>query len=102
MPNYPALGCILWRCVLLRDGLCKKSATDVRAILITNEEMAFTGELTWTLTDLNLSALWVVSIGVVLMVGGSIPGHTRVLSTTIFEHVEIGKYAQAHASLPSC
>jgi len=49
MPNYPALGCILWRCVLLRDGLCKKSATDVRAILITNEEMAFTGELTWDL-----------------------------------------------------
>ena len=29
------------------------------------------------LTDLDLSALWVVSIGVVLMVGGSIPD-TRV------------------------
>ncbi len=35
--------------------------------------------------------------GVVLMVGGSIPGQTRVLSTTIFEHVEVGEYAQAHA-----
>jgi molybdate transport system permease protein len=35
--------------------------------------------------------------GVVLMVGGSIPGHTRVLSTTIFEHVEAMEYAQAHA-----
>jgi molybdate transport system permease protein len=35
--------------------------------------------------------------GVVLMVGGSIPGQTRVLSTTIFEHVELGEYAQAHA-----
>jgi molybdate transport system permease protein len=34
--------------------------------------------------------------GVVLMVGGSIPGHTRVLSTSIFEHVEVGEYAQAH------
>lgn len=34
--------------------------------------------------------------GVVLMVGGSIPGQTRVLSTTIFEHVEVGEYAQAH------
>lgn len=34
--------------------------------------------------------------GVVLMVGGSIPGQTRVLSTTIFEHVELGEYAQAH------
>ena len=35
--------------------------------------------------------------GVVLMVGGSIPGETRVLSTTIFEHVEAMEYAQAHA-----
>lgn len=35
--------------------------------------------------------------GVVLMVGGSIPGETRVLSTTIFEHVEVMEYAQAHA-----
>ncbi|MBL8036023.1 MAG: molybdate ABC transporter permease subunit [Nitrospira sp.] len=35
--------------------------------------------------------------GVVLMVGGSIPGQTRVLSTTIFEHVEVMEYAQAHA-----
>jgi molybdate transport system permease protein len=34
--------------------------------------------------------------GVVLMVGGSIPGQTRVLSTTIFEHVEAMEYAQAH------
>ncbi len=35
--------------------------------------------------------------GVVLMVGGSIPGQTRVLSTTIFEHVEVMEYTQAHA-----
>jgi molybdate transport system permease protein len=35
--------------------------------------------------------------GVVLMVGGSIPGQTRVLSTTIFEHVEVMEYGQAHA-----
>lgn len=35
--------------------------------------------------------------GVVLMVGGSIPGQTRVLSTTIFEHVEAMEYVQAHA-----
>jgi molybdate transport system permease protein len=34
--------------------------------------------------------------GVVLMVGGSIPAQTRVLSTTIFEHVETMEYAQAH------
>jgi molybdate transport system permease protein len=35
--------------------------------------------------------------GVVLMVGGSIPGQTRVLSTTIFDHVEVMEYGQAHA-----
>ncbi|MFI5223703.1 MAG: molybdate ABC transporter permease subunit, partial [Nitrospirales bacterium] len=35
--------------------------------------------------------------GVVLMVGGSIPGQTKVLSTTIFSHVEAMEYAQAHA-----
>lgn len=34
--------------------------------------------------------------GVVLMVGGSIPGETRVLATTIFEHVEIMEYDQAN------
>ena len=34
--------------------------------------------------------------GVVLMVGGSIPGQTKVLSTTIFDHVEMMEYAQAH------
>lgn len=35
--------------------------------------------------------------GVVLMVGGSIPGTTKVLSTTIFDHVEVLEYPQAHA-----
>ncbi|RMF40926.1 MAG: molybdate ABC transporter permease subunit [Alphaproteobacteria bacterium] len=34
--------------------------------------------------------------GVVLMVGGSIPGQTRVISIAIFEHVETLEYAQAH------
>lgn len=34
--------------------------------------------------------------GVVLMVGGSIPGKTRVLSTTVFDHVEVMEYQQAH------
>lgn len=43
---------------------------------------------------MELNALW-VSIRVMLMVGGSIPGHTRALSTTIFEHVEVGKYVHA-------
>lgn len=35
--------------------------------------------------------------GVVLMIGGNIPGLTRVVSTQIYGHVEALEYAQAHA-----
>lgn len=34
--------------------------------------------------------------GVVLMIGGNIPGKTRVVSTEIYSHVEAMEYAQAH------
>ena len=34
--------------------------------------------------------------GVVLMIGGNIPGETKVLSIAIYDHVEAGKYGQAH------
>lgn len=34
--------------------------------------------------------------GVVLMVGGNIPGETRVISIAIYEHVETLNYADAH------
>mgnify|MGYP000524122384 FL=1 len=34
--------------------------------------------------------------GVVLMLGGNIPGQTRVVSTQIYGHVEALEYAQAH------
>jgi molybdate transport system permease protein len=34
--------------------------------------------------------------GVVLMIGGNIPGQTRVLSVAIYEHVEAGEFDQAH------
>lgn len=34
--------------------------------------------------------------GVVLMIGGNIPGETRVLSIAIYEHVEALEYANAH------
>lgn len=34
--------------------------------------------------------------GVVLMIGGNIPGHTRVVSTQIYGYVEAMEYAQAH------
>lgn len=35
--------------------------------------------------------------GVILMIGGSIPGKTRVASVAIFEEVESMNYSQAHA-----
>jgi molybdate transport system permease protein len=35
--------------------------------------------------------------GVVLMVGGNIPGRTQVISIAVFEHVETIEYAAAHA-----
>jgi molybdate transport system permease protein len=34
--------------------------------------------------------------GVVLMIGGSIPGETKVLSVAIYDHVETLEYDQAH------
>lgn len=34
--------------------------------------------------------------GVVLMVGGNIPGSTKVVSIAVYEHVETIEYAQAH------
>jgi molybdate transport system permease protein len=34
--------------------------------------------------------------GVVLMIGGNIPGQTRVISVQIFDHVEALEYTQAH------
>jgi molybdate transport system permease protein len=34
--------------------------------------------------------------GIVLMVGGSIPGETRVVSIAIYQHVEALEYPEAH------
>jgi molybdate transport system permease protein len=34
--------------------------------------------------------------GVVLMIGGNIPGQTRVLSVAIYDHVEATEFAKAH------
>jgi molybdate transport system permease protein len=34
--------------------------------------------------------------GVVLMIGGNIPGETRVLSVALYDHVEAMEYASAH------
>jgi len=34
--------------------------------------------------------------GIILMIGGSIPGETRVLSIALFDHVESLNYQNAH------
>ncbi|NQZ09247.1 MAG: ABC transporter permease subunit, partial [Algicola sp.] len=34
--------------------------------------------------------------GVVLMIGGNIPGETQVLSIALFDHVEALEYSEAH------
>ena len=34
--------------------------------------------------------------GIVLMLGGNLPGQTRTLSVQIYDHVEALEYAQAH------
>ncbi len=34
--------------------------------------------------------------GVVLMIGGNIPGQTQVVSVQIYDHVEVLNYAAAH------
>ncbi|HUJ74809.1 MAG TPA: molybdate ABC transporter permease subunit, partial [bacterium] len=76
-------------------------------------------EAAWTLRASPLDAFWSVGLpmafrgfltaavlafahtlgefGVVLMVGGNIPGQTRVLSIAIYEEVETLNYATAHA-----
>lgn len=49
------------------------------------------------LTAITLSfAHTVGEFGVVLMVGGSIPGKTQVLSIAVYEHVETLNFSQAH------
>ncbi len=49
----------------------------------------------WTAAVLSF-AHTVGEFGVVLMLGGNIPGETRVVSTQIYGHVEAMEYAQAH------
>jgi molybdate transport system permease protein len=56
--------------------------------------LALRGFLTATVLSF---AHTVGEFGVVLMVGGNIPGQTKVISIAIYEHVETLNYAQAHA-----
>jgi molybdate transport system permease protein len=56
--------------------------------------LARPGYLTATVMGL---AHTVGEFGVVLMIGGNIPGQTRTVSVQIYDHVEAIEYAQAHA-----
>ena len=49
----------------------------------------------WTAAILSF-AHTVGEFGVVLMIGGNIPGRTQVISTQLYGHVEAMEYAQAH------
>lgn len=55
--------------------------------------LAFPGFLTASILTF---AHTVGEFGVVLMIGGNIPGRTRVVSVQIYDHVEALEYTQAH------
>jgi molybdate transport system permease protein len=55
--------------------------------------LARTGLLTATVLAF---AHTIGEFGVVLMIGGNIPGETQVLSIAIYDHVEALEYANAH------
>lgn len=69
-------------------------ATPLDAFFTVALPLAKPGLLTATVLSF---AHTVGEFGVVLMIGGNIPGSTRVVSTQIYGHVEAMEYAQAHA-----
>lgn len=68
-------------------------ATPLDAFLTVASPMAARGYLTATVLSF---AHTIGEFGVVLMVGGNIPGQTKVVSIAIYEHVETINYAAAH------
>ena len=68
-------------------------ASPVDAFLTVASPLALRGYLTAAVLGF---AHTLGEFGVVLMVGGSIPGKTKVLSIAIYDHVETLEYAQAH------
>jgi molybdate transport system permease protein len=68
-------------------------AAPLDAFLTVASPMALRGYLTATVLGF---AHTLGEFGVVLMVGGSIPGKTRVISIDIYDRVEALEYAQAH------
>lgn len=71
--------------------LGKNNLTILTTILVPNSKSAI---LTGTVLTF---AHTVGEFGVILMIGGSVPGVTRVASISIFEQVESMNYAAAHA-----
>lgn len=69
-------------------------ASPLDAFLTVASPMAGRGFLTAAVLSF---AHTIGEFGVVLMVGGNIPGRTRVLSIAIYDHVETIDYAAAHA-----
>jgi molybdate transport system permease protein len=68
-------------------------AAPLDAFLTVAAPMALRGYLTATVLTF---AHTIGEFGVVLMVGGNIPGQTKVISIAIYEHVETINYASAH------
>lgn len=68
-------------------------ATPLDAFLTVATPMAARGYLTATVLSF---AHTIGEFGVVLMVGGNIPGRTKVVSIAIYENVETINYAAAH------
>lgn len=68
-------------------------ASRVDAFLTIASPMALRGYITATVLGFTHT---LGEFGVVLMVGGNIPGKTKVLSIDIYDHVETLEYAQAH------
>lgn len=68
-------------------------ATKLDAFVTVASPMAIRGYLTAIVLGF---AHTLGEFGVVLMVGGNIPGVTKVLSIAIYDHVEVLEYTQAH------
>ena len=68
-------------------------ATKLDAFFTVASPMAIRGYLTAIVLGF---AHTLGEFGVVLMVGGNIPGQTKVLSIAIYDHVEVLEYPQAH------
>ena len=68
-------------------------ASPIDAFFTVASPLAFRGYLTAVVLSF---AHTVGEFGVVLMVGGNIPGQTKVISIAIYEHVETINYAAAH------